>query len=542
MESTSNNMLLQDVILELQISNENVSGIETGVTMLTDSISKLSVASTKDNSQLIERDDRMITVLKTIGLVNTHMLNTMDRLYKFFMDNDMVRAEEHRDLVDAIEDIGKGSGQGGATFDTKKPKGILGLLAGVAAFAAGVLIGFFEELVRKLKMLGFYERVLEVFGKIGKMFASIGEFIAESKLYQKVEEAFSKVGSIFGGIGRFFGKIGSVLGRVLEPALNFIREMPISRFIGKIARMVGKVFRLIMKPIKFIMKLFGSAGGAGALGKIFKLGKGLGKVLGKLALPITIIMGIVESAMGAFEGYKTGGIMGAIKGGLKGLLNSLIGWMIDIPKDLISWLLDMFGFKNASKWLDSWDFGTLFDGLWKAFSDLWDGIVSALGAVSDWWSSWSFDGVFTSIKDFFFGIWDDIIDWLKNAGTGLFSIFGNALDAIQDFERAVLREILPDPTKHTSMADPLYWVAKAVPDAVYDFAKVQQAPNIASNNIQAMPGTNGGALMSSGSGGANVTIINDYSKGPVTTNVTAANIGQRGQTTTNNAGGSTYSH
>lgn len=542
MESTSNNMLLQDVILELQISNENVSGIETGVTMLTDSISKLSVASTKDNSQLIERDDRMITVLKTIGLVNTHMLNTMDRLYKFFMDNDMVRAEEHRDLVDAIEDIGKASNKNGATFDTKKPKGILGLLAGVAAFAAGVLIGFFEELVRKIKMLGFYERVLEVFAKIGRVFGRIGEFIVESKLYQKVEEAFSKVGSIFGGIGRFFGKIGSVLGRVLEPALNFIREMPISRFISKIATTVRKMFRLIMKPIKFIMTLFGSVGSASGLGAIFRLGKGLGRILGKLALPITIIMSIFESAVGAFEGYKSGGIMGAVKGGLKGLLNSLIGWIIDIPKDLISWLLEKFGFENASKWLDSWNFGTLFDGLWKTFSDLWSGIISAVGAVSDWWSSWSFEGVFTSIKDFFFGIWDDVIGWLDGMGQGLLDVFGSATDFMLDFYRKILNVILPDPTKHTSMTDPLYWVSKAVPDAVYDFAKVQQAPNIASNNIQAMPGTNGGALMSSGGGGANVTIINDYSKGPVTTNVTAANIGQRGQTTTNNAGGSTYSN
>jgi hypothetical protein len=111
-----------------------------------------------------------------------------------------------------------------------------------------------------------------------------------------------------------------------------------------------------------------------------------------------------------------------------------------------------------------------------------------------------------------------------------------------DFYRKILNVILPDPTKHTSMTDPLYWVAKAVPDAVYDFAKVQQAPNIAANSIQGIPGTNGGALMSSGGGGANVTIINDYSKGPVTTNVTAANMGQKGQTMTNNSGGSSYSY
>ena len=542
MESPSNNLLLQDVILELQISNENVSGIETGVTMLTDSISKLSVSSANDSSQLIERDDKMIVVLKTIGLVNTHMLNTMDRLYKFFMDNDMVRAEEHRDLVDAIEDIGKGPSQRGATFDTKKPSGILGLLVGVAAFAAGTIIGFFEELVRKIKMLGFYAKIVGVFSSIGTMFDRISKFAVESKLYQKMQEAFGKVGSIFGGIGRFFAKIGSALGRVLQPALNFIREMPISRFISTVAEMVGKMFRMIIKPIKFIMTIFGSVGSASALGTIFRLGKGLGRILGKLALPITIIMGIVESAMGAFEGYKTGGIMGAIKGGLKGLLDSLVGWIIDIPKDLISWMLEKFGFENASKWLDSWNFGMLFDGLWKALSDLWNGVVSALGAVGDWWSGWSFDGVFTSIKDFFFGIWDDIIGWLNGVGNNLLGMFGNASDFILDFYRSILRQILPDRSKPRSLTDPIGLVANFIPDAVYDFAKVRQAPNIAPNAIQGIPGTNGGALMSGGGGGANVTIINDYSKGPVTTHVTAANMGQRGQTTTNNAGGSAYQY
>ena len=593
-------LLLQDVILELQISNENVSGIETGVTMLVDSVSALSSSTNKtddiddDDKMLyvlksiglvnlsmlstlnrlygffmkndmieavwhrdlikteqhrdlieaeryrdliIDDDDKMLYVLKSIGLVNLSMLSTLNRLYGFFMKNDMIEAEQHRDLIDAIKDIGEEK-TGSARLGGGKSSGLLGILARVAALTVGAFGGFFENIIQKIKGMKWFIKIIDFFTDIGKTFTRIKAFVAESKLYQKLEDVFSNIGNIFRRIAQFFGKIGSFLGKLFSPILNFIRRMPISQFIDDVVRLVGKVFGFIMKPLKFIMSLLGSVGGGRFLTTLFKIGKVIGRVFGKLLVPITVIMALVESVVGAFEGYKTGGVMGAIKGGLKGLLNSLIGWLIDIPKDLISWILDKFGFENASKWLDSWNFASLFDNLWMMFSNLWDQIISTASAVTDWWKSWSFDGVWQSIKDFFFGIWDGIIVWLEGVGGQLTSVLGNATDFIEDFYKSMLKEVLPDRSKHTSIFDPYYYVSGAIPDAVYDWANSTSSPSMGSNAIKPMPGTSGGALMSSGSA-MNVT-VNHFNSPTTNTNVTAVNNGPRGMAMNPSAGGSAY--
>jgi hypothetical protein len=453
------------------------------------------------------------------------------------MNNDMIRAEEHRDLISAIEDIGEES-VGSARLGGGKPTGLHGILASITALTTGVLGGLFGTIIAKIKAMQWYIKIIAFFDNIGKTFARIKSFIVGSKLYQKVEDIFSKMGKIFGGIGRFFGKIGSFLGKVLQPVFGFIRRMPISKFIGDLSRIIGKVFSFIVTPIKFLMKLFGSAG---ALKKIFKIGKGLARLLSKLALPITIIMAIVESVIGAFKGYKTDGVIGAIKGGLKGLLNGLFGWLIDIPKDLISWMLNMFGFENASKWLDSWNFASLFDNLWEMFSNLWDQIISTISAVTDWWKNWSFEGVWQSIKDFFFGIWDSVIDWLEGVGGQISDVFGNAANFLNDFYKSVLRAVLPDRNKELNPGNPMWLISKLIPDPVYDWANSpsSSSTSTSSNAIKPMPGVQGGNLLNSGSS-SNIVVINDYSRGAVTTNVSAVNAGPRGMAMNPSAGGSAY--
>jgi hypothetical protein len=524
MASPDNNSLLQDIILELQISNENVSGIETGVTMLTDDITRLSQTSGSNERISIRGNDKMHDALNKIGVVNLNMLDTVNRLYKFFMDNDMIRAEENRKLLEAIEGIEVG-GAPAPPGDMKKGKGLLGILATVAVFAAGLLIGFFSTIIEKLKKFSLYGKIAKIFTRIQGVFTRIGTFIRESKLGEKIKNIWTRVKNFFGPIGRFFGKVGRFFGKMLKPVLNMIRNMPISKWVGKFAKVLGSVFRGIGKVFGFVTKLIGSTGGGGFLSKIFKIGKTLGRVLGKLALPITIIMALVESVIGAFEGYKEGGIMGAIKGGLKGLLNSLIGWIIDIPKDLISWILNAFGFEDASKWLDSWDFASLFDGLWDFYSNIWEGILAAMSLTGDWLDSWSFDGIFTSIKDFFFGIWDGIIDWLNSVGEGIADMFGSATDFMTDFYRKILKAILPDRNKKRSFWDPVQLVATAIPDKVYDWANASSGSSTSPSSaaIGTTPSSTGGVLGAAG-GGGNTIVVNQYMGGSQT-NVSNSNTG-----------------
>lgn len=517
-------LLLQDVILELQISNENVSGIETGVSMLVDSVSSLSSLTKKNDDVVLGNNDEMLYALKSIGMVNLGMLDTLNRLYRFFMNNDMIRAEEHRDLIEAIEDIGD-DGKIRPVLGGSKSSGLLGLLGGVAALGLGFLSGFFQ----KIKSMAWYTKMIDFFTDIETKFTRIKAIVTESKIYTMIEDAFSKMGKIFGGIGAFLGKIGSFLGKILEPVFDVIRKMPISQFINETISLISKVFRFIMKPLKFIMGFLIGGVGSGFLKTMFNIGKGLAKVFSKLLIPITIIMAIVESAIGAFEGYKTGGIMGAIKGGLKGLLNSLIGWLIDIPKDIISWMLNMFGFENASKWLDSWNFASLFDDLWEMFSGLWDTILSTISTITNWWKSWSFKGIWQGIKDFFFGIWDGVINWLKGVGGQLGRVLGNAKDFIENCYKSILREILPDRSENREWYDPIGMVAMAIPDSVYQWANspVSTPPTI-STNMQMTPKSSGQNLVANG--GGSTAVINNYNTHNYqnSTNVTANNGGSRG--------------
>ena len=189
----------------------------------------------------------------------------------------------------------------------------------------------------------FVQKALKVFDNVKDFIGGFMTKIMNSNFMKSVVGIFTKV---VDGVKTFFAPIQDAF-KVLEETTS-----PISKAIG----FVKDKFGAFAKFFDFLgdqMSLFGKIFGA------------VSKIVSKLAIPLTVIMTIWDVVKGAIEGFEKEGIVGAISGAIKGLISSLITAPIDMLKDAVSWILDIFGFDNASKMLDSFS----FDDLMKSFVD-----------------------------------------------------------------------------------------------------------------------------------------------------------------------------
>ena len=189
----------------------------------------------------------------------------------------------------------------------------------------------------------FVQKALKVFDNVKDFIGGFMNKIMNSNFMKSVVGIFTKV---VDGVKAFFAPIQDAF-KVLEETTS-----PISKAIS----FVKDKFSAFAKFFDFLsdqMSLFGKIFGA------------VSKIVSKIALPLTVIMTIWDVVKGAIEGFEKEGIVGAISGAIKGLISSLITAPLDMLKDAVSWILDVFGFDNASKMLDSFS----FDDLMKSFVD-----------------------------------------------------------------------------------------------------------------------------------------------------------------------------
>jgi hypothetical protein len=169
----------------------------------------------------------------------------------------------------------------------------------------------------------------------------------------------------------------------------------------------GKGGRSIPVPIPPVPLPEGAAAG-GMLTKLIGAFKGILRVVGKLFIPLTIIMGIFDGIMGAIEGFKEGGIIGAFRGALVGIVNGLFGWLVGIGQFIVSGLLDLFGFEDAAKIVEEFNF--------KEFLDKYIGFLNPIAGFIDLFDETSvirknFDKALQKVSgvgDFVSNIWEDI--------------------------------------------------------------------------------------------------------------------------------------
>ena len=228
---------------------------------------------------------------------------------------------------------------------------LLGAAVGLAGFVTGVVGEYMKIFGKVLKpVINFFkgegvilEKVLSVFKggwtKFVDVFVKLKTMFMENTVIAKV------VDLVRAGWGKFTGYLSSI-----------------GSLFSEVASLWGKLFGA-GEGAGFMSKFFGYFKAIGErLGIFFKLGKTLGSIIGKIMIPIQVIMSIFDTVSGALDGWENteGGFLdkltGAIKGGLTGLLNGLIGGLLDLLKDGASWILNMLGFENASKALDSFSF------------------------------------------------------------------------------------------------------------------------------------------------------------------------------------------
>lgn len=270
-------------------------------------------------------------------------------------------------------------------------KGIGILLAGITAPIL-VMVGFFKQLALEFKFLkglaggGLKKLFLPLKnllmgeGKIAKSIKGSLKFI--DKMHFGV---FTKIGDYFKKLGDFFKGFQKV--KPFGPPKPGLLTRGIQT-IKNIIKVVGDFFKPFIKFGKTMVRFSKSATG------IVRWASGFGKLLGKLFLPITILMSAFDFISGFMKGFKEDGIMGGLEGGLSELLKGLIGMPLDLLKDGVSWILEKFGFEQASEMLDSFSFSTLIEKMVKGFFDTIDGVV---GWVKDTFSFGSISEALTSM-------------------------------------------------------------------------------------------------------------------------------------------------
>ena len=336
---------------------------------------------------------------------------------------------------------------------------------------------------------------------------------------------------IAGGIGAIIGLLqGSLTGylKALQKFLNFkwidkvgklftqIKNGAINKFtkfknglmdrIAKIIKPITDIFRKISKGFKSLpfiknivefiddikkINIFGGAGKGlqgGALGKIIlkitsffsqiksafmsglKYGKLLGAVVGKLFFPIQVLIASITGIVKGFKAFnETEGTLlenawVGIREGVGGFIDVMFGW---IP-DALSWIASKLGLEQVAEFIDSISLNPFvwIETITKFFVEL-----GTLLETIDW------EGIYTKIKDAVIGFvtdtWDWIVDGVKKffamSPVGLISgaISGNG--ALENIQREVLKNVVPDPNKKYDTFSKETLMLKVMPDSLLEF-------------------------------------------------------------------------
>lgn len=273
-----------------------------------------------------------------------------------------------------------------------------------------------KKLFNSIKQSPFGQKIVEIFNKL----STIGEkfvlrfklalrSIEQSAFFKGIKAAFDGIKTFLTSIGtritsavnsikNFFTYVSDAFKPVKEAFANVVKKFDAVRdfvkgvdkagdsvgIIGKAMNVLKGIWNTITAPFKVFFNL-GEALGALA-GKVFGF---LGGLMKKLFLPLTIIMGLWDF----FKGFtETEGSFGdKFKAGMIGLVDGLIGWALDIPKAIISWIAGALGFKEVEKALDSFSFKTILTDIMnfgeEFFTQFFEGVFylfdGGIGEIAD---------------------------------------------------------------------------------------------------------------------------------------------------------------
>lgn len=392
-------------VLNLQKSLGNSSvlkqitqGPSAGPVQAIPSKSTSSLAAAESNSESVKRQDQMIDLLDAIKNNTAKMVDILSK------------------------------GKGGSKKEEEDEKGGgIGWIGASLAASLGAIAGLLSGYIKLLK--------------------AFAEFIIPEAWLAKIKGAVTVVVDFFSGVGKWFENLKTLLGLGEGGTLSKIISSgveAVKRWGSWIGDFIGKIKGFFSGVVEW----------GGSFAKIFKTAFA---IFEKLAWPLTIFMTLWDTVKGAFAGFEKGGIVGAIGGAIKGFFNALIFGPLDLIKDAIAWVLGVFGFDKAEKWLKSFSFEEMFNKLvdqlmapfrwlqekviklWEEFSwdETWgkittfvtesiDSVVTGFNKLKDgiieWWDSWSISDIIDNIGKQVSEISDAIKNW-----------FGEKLNKVKNF-------------------------------------------------------------------------------------------------------------
>jgi hypothetical protein len=317
---------------------------------------------------------------------------------------------------------------------------------------------------------------------------------------------FAAGGPFAGGLLKGLGNIFATLGTKILPAglLNMLSKMPkIFSIFGKLTKLAGPIGLAITVVTGLIGAIMGAIKGYKEDGVMGAIKEGLiGLFNSVFASTIQVLADIGGWILKLFGLEKLGTLLGPT-------VKQVIDQVIDNFRSLFT-IFDAILSLDANK---------LTDELRKYFTNSWENIVKPLGnllltgimeifpLIIKGFKFLLFDlpvfisklgykiieylitegpGIIKKIGVFIFDviknlftevfpnlfrtIFADVENLFSSAGGAIGDIAGDMGNAINELYKSSIRAILPDPKEDLSKANPKYWVRKAIPPKIYEYA------------------------------------------------------------------------
>lgn len=308
------------------------------------------------------------------------------------------------------------AGAGGATgidlsqFELKDQGQGKGIVATIIGAITGVVISI-VALINKIKNSRIFKKLK---GRIANLFKPGGPL-------GKIGDLFRK-GGIFSKIGDLFRK-----GGVFSKGGSLSKIIAAFKPIGDLFKKGGRFSKIV--------SLFKKSG---IFSKFFSVLGRLGGLLGRLFAPLGIILGAIAGIIDAVKAFQNedGSLMDKIIAGLggffEGFVGFLIGGLLDLGKDLLAWLLGIFGVPDEKlegmKAFSVTDFlkdliGNIFDGIDAFFGKLFDGMFEGFNLGYD-------PNAEGNILDKIIG---GIMGFISGWAEGLLEFYSTVIDGIAEF-------------------------------------------------------------------------------------------------------------
>ena len=285
------------------------------------------------------------------------------------------------EIAFGIKEMNKSLKEGLAKLQDKGLGG-LGMIAGLIAGPFIAIRAFFTQIGKELKFLQTLvkgNRIQKAFAPIKNFFAAVARLTkttfstAQLKTLTKINmKPFVMVADLFKAIGRDLKPLGTNIVKQVKTGVDVLNKgvAAVLRFLTP----VTNFFKGIISAAK------SSASFMGGLSKVLPFFKTIGTTLGKFFLPVTVIMSVFDAVTGFMDGYDQGGVIGGIQGAITKVFNGLVAMPLNLLKDLLAFVLGIFGFDNAKAALNEFDFAKLFTNI---FDGIFNGVRGAVDFIKE---------------------------------------------------------------------------------------------------------------------------------------------------------------